>query len=127
MSVPPARTHVIHASTPVSACRTSPRLTTVPLTVPLLCPARRGRLQPEDVHQVQRRTPHVALRQRRPQVDHVPIRPALRVEALIDVRLQVHAERPTPTVAAVDRTRTPSLRARPLQTRAQTQVVKDPA
>ena len=60
--------------------------------------------QVEGLHQLQRRRSHVLLVQRRPEIDHVPLRRTACLEALEHVLLQVYAERSPPAVAAMDRT-----------------------
>src|SRR4051794_23881286 len=72
------------------------------LTVPLLCARWRSRLQTERPHQVQRRLTQTLLMQSRPQVDHVALLAAPRVEAVEHPFVEVHAEGPAPAVAAVD-------------------------
>jgi hypothetical protein len=46
-----------------------------------------------------------------PQVDHVSLLAAARIEAMEDVLVQVHTERATAAITAVDRTRAAALRA----------------
>src|SRR5262245_13174664 len=92
------------------------RRSTVPLTVPLLCPSRGHRFQLERLHQLLRRLPQRQPSHRRPQVDHVSLLATPRVEAHKDVLLQVHAERLAPRVPPVDRTGAAPLGPAPPQT-----------
>src|SRR5262245_54958385 len=86
-----------------------------PLTVPLLYSARWRWLELERPHQVQRRLAQAHLPQSRPQLDHVPLFAAAAVEAAEHVLAQVHAERPAPPVAPVDRAGATPLRPAPAQ------------
>src|SRR5262249_31134442 len=78
------------------------------LTVPLLCWPRRPRLQVEGADQVQRGCPQVEMVQSRPQVDHVTLLAAPRVEAAEHVALKVDAERAPAATPRVDRAGTPA-------------------
>ena len=62
--------------------------------------------------------------QRRPQVDHVALLAAPRVEALEDVVVEVHAEGAAAAVAAMDRTGAAPLRAAAAQPRRQAQMIQ---
>src|SRR5262249_2762295 len=73
---------------------------------------------------VQRRGPQVLSVQCRPQVDHVPVAVALRVEALVLVQLLVDAEGAAAAIAAVDGTGTAFLRPGALQPRRQAEVIE---
>ena len=61
--------------------------------------------------------------QRSPQVDHVTALPALRVEALPDMGVQVDAEGASPSIGPMNRTGTAALRSRTAQARRQAQAV----
>src|SRR5262245_7073780 len=80
------------------------------LTVPLLCWPRRRRLQVEGADQVQRRSAQVQVVQGRPQVDHVTLLTAPRLEATEHVVRKVDAEGPAAAIAPVDRAGAPPLR-----------------
>src|SRR5713226_3298313 len=62
------------------------------LTVPLLCSLGGSGFEVERPYQVQSCMTQVQVMQRRPQVDHVPLLLAARVEALEHVLVEVHAK-----------------------------------
>jgi hypothetical protein len=70
--------------------------------VPLLWPARWRRLQVERPDQIQRGAAQVELVQRRPQVDHVSLLAAPRVEADEHALIQVDAEGAAAPVGPMD-------------------------
>src|SRR5262249_61752903 len=92
------------------------------LTVPLLCSGAGCRFQPERLHQVQRRLPQRPPVNRRPQVDYIPLLPAVLVKAMENILLQVHAEGAAPGVAAMQPARTEPLPTPAPQPRRQAQV-----
>src|SRR5262249_21347062 len=96
------------------------------LTVPLLCWRHRGRFESEGSHQVERRSAQVQVVQRCPQVDHVSLLAALRVEATEHVVLEVHTEGPPTSIRSVDRTGTAPLQPTAAQPLCQPQMPQQP-
>ena len=95
------------------------------LTVPLLCSVAWSGFQSKRMHQVERRLAQGQSLDARPQVDDVALLTALLVEALEDVVVQVHAERPAAGVAAMKGTGAAALRVAAAQTRGQTELLED--
>jgi DNA-binding XRE family transcriptional regulator len=82
------------------------------------------RFERERRHQIESRVPQRYAVQLRPQVDHVSLGGALRIEALEHMPLKVDAEGPAARVASVQRTGVATLRATAAQSRTQSEMVE---